>query len=98
MSQIQEISINPPAQGAGGKVTLAAATVGRLQVTQDGFYTLSFSAVTFLCRGTVTTTPVVDVDHYMAAGQQYRVGPLKSGEYLCFISTPGGDVWYTKGS
>lgn len=97
MSQIQEISLNPPAQGVGGKLVLAAATLNRLEITQHGYYTITVDSVTFMCRGTVATVPEVDEDQYLVAGQQYRVGPVVDGEYLCFISTIGGNVWYTPG-
>ena len=98
MSQVQEVTLNPPAQGAGGTLILAAATLNRLTIAQDGYYTITVDATVFMCRGTASTVPVVGTEQILVAGNTYRVGPMKSGERLCFISTPGGNVYYTPGS
>lgn len=101
MAQIQEITLNPPAQGAGATLVLTAATtnrIGPISAANAGYITLTLDAKTYMCRGGAATVPVVGVDQALLASNQYRVGPMVTGEYLCFISTPGGNVEYTYGS
>jgi len=95
--QIQEVTLNPPAQGVSGTLVLAAATVGRIEITaaRVGFMVITPDALTFMCRGAVATNPVAGSDQVLLANNSYRVGPFVLGEYLCFISTPGGNVYYT---
>lgn len=99
--QIQEVTLNPPEQGKGGTLVLVAATVGRLgpfTAAQEGYYTITPDALTFCCRGGAATNPVAGTDQVLLANNSYRVGPFKAGQYLCFISTPGGNVYWTPGS
>ena len=100
MGQIQEVTLNPPPQGLGGTLVLAAATVGRIEITavRIGYLVITPDATTYMCRGTVGTNPVAGTDQILLANNSYRVGPMVLGEYLCFISTPGGNVFWTPGS
>lgn len=101
MAQIQEINLNPPPQGSGATIILAAATVSRLQVLANmvavsPYLLVSCDAAVAMCRGDVATNPVAGVDQLLLANTQYRVGPLVPGEYLCFISTPGGNLQWNR--
>jgi hypothetical protein len=88
-----ELTLIPQAQGQGTKIVMVAATPGRFLVTKPGHMVLTPDAQTFICRGTVTTNAAADVDQILLANNQVRVGPFAVGEYLCYFSTPGGNMW-----
>jgi hypothetical protein len=90
-----EATVNPQAQGAGAKIIVGAAGVNRYLCAADGYYCVTPDAVMHACRGTVATVPVVDTEYYMIANNTQRMGPMLAGQYLCFFSTPGGNVWIT---